>query len=85
MRPVAQDPEEEGAEDSDSLNVGTVHGQQQLIRGQIQNELNLSSKIDSNTLACAVDNFNKSIMVDIHAHYRNPELPYPREESRTQT
>ena len=34
-------------------------GQQQLIRGQIQNELNLSSKIDSNTLACAIDTFNE--------------------------
>jgi WASH complex subunit strumpellin len=56
-------------------------GQQQLLRGQIQNELNLSSKIDSNTLACAIDNLNNSIMVDVHAYYRNPELPYPKDDS----
>lgn len=56
-------------------------GQQQLIRGQIQNELNLSSKIDSNTLAVSIANFNNSVMCDVHAHYRNPELPYPREGS----
>lgn len=55
-------------------------GQEQLFRGQIQNELNLSSKIDSNALACAINTFNKSCMADIHAHYRNPELPYPRPE-----
>jgi len=61
-------------------------GQQQLLRGQIRNELNLSSKVDSNTLACAIDTLNMALMVDVHAHYRNPEdSPYPRPESEMMT
>ena len=47
-------------------------GQQQLLRRQISNELNFSCQLDSNLLCVALKAMNKSLMLDIRAHYRNP-------------
>ena len=47
-------------------------GQEQLLRRQISNELNFSCQLDSNLLCVALKAMNKSLMLDIKAHYRNP-------------
>ena len=53
-------------------------GQMQLLRKHISSNLNFSSKIDSKTLYHALDTLNAALLVDIQAHYKNPESnPYP--------
>ena len=56
----------------DQLEVVLSIGQQQLLRRQISNELNFSCQLDSNLLCVALKAMNKSLMLDIRAHYRNP-------------
>ena len=53
-------------------------GQMQLLRKHISSNLNFSSKIDSKTFYHALDTLNAALLVDIQAHYKNPESnPYP--------
>lgn len=56
-------------------------GQMQILRQQIANELNSSCRFDSRHLAAALDNLNKALLADIEAHYRDPSLPYPKEDN----
>lgn len=56
-------------------------GQMQILRRQIANELNSSCRFDSRHLAAALDNLNKALLADIEAHYRDPSLPYPKEDN----
>ncbi|XP_076869010.1 WASH complex subunit 5 [Brachyhypopomus gauderio] len=56
-------------------------GQMQILRLQIANELSYSCKFDSKHLAAALENLNKSLLVDIEAHYQDPTLPYPKEDN----
>uniref|UniRef100_A0A8C4Z0V9 WASH complex subunit 5 n=1 Tax=Gadus morhua TaxID=8049 RepID=A0A8C4Z0V9_GADMO len=56
-------------------------GQMQILRQQIAHELNYSCKFDSKHLAAALDNINKSLLADIEAHYQDPSLPYPKEDT----
>ncbi|XP_059103422.1 WASH complex subunit 5 [Peromyscus eremicus] len=56
-------------------------GQMQILRQQIANELNSSCRFDSRHLAAALDNLNKALLADIEAHYRDPTLPYPKEDN----
>jgi WASH complex subunit strumpellin len=64
------------------LETVTKLGQIQLIRRQISNLLNFSSKLDSNSLYCALENFNKAVVSDIQMHYINPDaVPYPSEDN----
>ncbi|TSK20198.1 WASH complex subunit 5 [Bagarius yarrelli] len=56
-------------------------GQMQILRLQVANELNYSCKFDSKHLAAALDNLNKSLLADIEAHYQDPSLPYPKENT----
>eukprot|EP01113_Clastostelium_recurvatum_P044787 TRINITY_DN759_c0_g1_i3.p1 TRINITY_DN759_c0_g1~~TRINITY_DN759_c0_g1_i3.p1 ORF type:complete len:1198 (+),score=276.33 TRINITY_DN759_c0_g1_i3:52-3645(+) len=57
-------------------------GQMQLLRRQIANLLNFTSKLDSNALYCALDTANKSLITDVEMHYVNPDAkPYPSEDS----
>ncbi|XP_077991105.1 WASH complex subunit 5-like [Glandiceps talaboti] len=56
-------------------------GQMQLLRKQIANELNFSCKFDSKLLASALQTINKGLLTDIEAHYKDPSLPYPKEEN----
>eukprot|EP00656_Telonema_subtile_P001385 TRINITY_DN10622_c0_g4_i2.p1 TRINITY_DN10622_c0_g4~~TRINITY_DN10622_c0_g4_i2.p1 ORF type:complete len:1069 (-),score=421.60 TRINITY_DN10622_c0_g4_i2:243-3449(-) len=51
----------------------TKIGTMQLIRCQIVNELNLTSKCDSNTLSCTNAVFNQALLNDVRAHYNDPE------------
>jgi len=51
----------------------TKIGTMQLIRCQIVNELNLSSKCDSNTLSCTSAVFNQALLNDVRAHYTDPD------------
>lgn len=44
--------------------------------------LQFSSKLDSNSLYCALENFNKAVVSDIQMHYINPDaVPYPSEDN----
>jgi len=64
------------------LDTVTKIGQMQLIRRQVANLLNFSCKLDSNSLYCALDNFNNAIVSDIQMHYTNPDtVPYPGEDN----
>ncbi|XP_036064496.1 WASH complex subunit 5 [Onychomys torridus] len=56
-------------------------GQMQILRQQIANELNSSCRFDSRHLAAALDNLNKALLANIEAHYRDPSLPYPKEDN----
>ncbi|XP_062506598.1 WASH complex subunit 5-like [Corticium candelabrum] len=56
-------------------------GQLQLIRRQIGAQLRNSSLFDSKLLANALQAFNHSLITDVKAHYKDPTLPYPSEES----
>ncbi|XP_041527839.1 WASH complex subunit 5 [Microtus oregoni] len=56
-------------------------GQMQILRQQIANELHSSCRFDSRHLAAALDNLNKALLADIEAHYRDPSLPYPKEDN----
>uniref|UniRef100_A0A3P8VPU0 WASH complex subunit 5 n=1 Tax=Cynoglossus semilaevis TaxID=244447 RepID=A0A3P8VPU0_CYNSE len=56
-------------------------GQMQILRQQIANELSYSCKFDSKHLAAALENLNKSLLADIEAHYQDPSLPYPKDDS----
>eukprot|EP01103_Thecamoeba_quadrilineata_P007563 TRINITY_DN17421_c0_g1_i1.p1 TRINITY_DN17421_c0_g1~~TRINITY_DN17421_c0_g1_i1.p1 ORF type:complete len:1167 (+),score=245.82 TRINITY_DN17421_c0_g1_i1:17-3517(+) len=58
-------------------------GQLQLLRRKIAMILNLSCKIESNTLSCALDVTNKALLSSITAHYHQPEkFPYPGDDNR---
>jgi WASH complex subunit strumpellin len=48
-------------------------GQAQLLRRQISHELQFSCHLDSNLLAHALSNLNKSLILDLHSHYSSPE------------
>lgn len=53
-------------------------GQIQLLRRQISHELNTAAKTDSKFLASALANFNRSLLLDVEAHYKDPSsFPYP--------
>jgi len=52
-------------------------GQKQLLRKHLANILGFKCKLDSNSLYCALETLNKSLINEIQAHYRNPEKPYP--------
>jgi len=55
------------------VTIATKIGTMQLIRCQIVNELNLTSKCDSNTLSCTNAVFNQALLNDVHSHYNDPE------------
>jgi len=58
-------------------------GQAQLLRRQMASELNFSAKLDSPTLAQALEAMNEALLNDILLHYRNPEVhPYPSDEKK---
>jgi WASH complex subunit strumpellin len=48
-------------------------GRIQLIRKHIASELNFSCKLNANVLALALDAMNKSLLNDIHEHFRVPD------------
>merc|ERR1712136_641117 len=53
-------------------------GQMQLLRRQIAHELNTTAKFDSKFLASALENFNRALLLDVEAHYKDPSVnPYP--------
>ena len=53
-------------------------GQIQLLRRQIAHELNTSAKFESKFLASALANFNRALILDVEAHYKDPSSnPYP--------
>jgi len=57
-------------------------GHMQLMRRQIANVLNFTSKLDSNILHYALETMNSSLIADVEAHYSNPETkPYPGEDN----
>nr|XP_018671591.1 WASH complex subunit 5 isoform X1 [Ciona intestinalis] len=56
-------------------------GQIQLIRRQIGNELNFSCKFESKSLASGVYTMNKALLTAVEAHYKDPEKPYPNDDS----
>jgi len=56
-------------------------GQKQLIRKHIANILRFKSTLESNPLYCALETLNTSVLNDIRAHYRDPNLPFPRPEN----
>lgn len=56
-------------------------GQLQLLRRHVIHELNTACKFDSKHLASALQAMNESLLVDIEAHYKDPEKPYPKEEN----
>jgi len=56
------------------MNVGQI----QLLRRQIAHELNTAAKFDSKFLASALENFNRALLLDVEAHYKDPSVnPYP--------
>lgn len=64
------------------LEVVCLCGQIQLIRRHLASTLTLACKSDSTLLACTLDTFNKSLLKDIQAHYKDPlHLPYPEPDS----
>uniref|UniRef100_A0A4W3IF16 WASH complex subunit 5 n=1 Tax=Callorhinchus milii TaxID=7868 RepID=A0A4W3IF16_CALMI len=56
-------------------------GQMQILRQQIANELSYSCKFDSKHLAAALENLNQALLADVEAHYRDPTLPYPKDDN----
>ncbi|XP_067928374.1 WASH complex subunit 5-like [Watersipora subatra] len=56
-------------------------GQMQLIRRLMAHELATSSKFDSKFLASALSNVNMALLNDVERHYKDPALPYPREDN----
>ena len=56
-------------------------GQMQLLRRQIAHQLSTSCKFDSKFLASTLQTFNDALMADIESHYRDPTLPYPKEDN----
>eukprot|EP01137_Pigoraptor_chileana_P023456 Opistho-2@89751 len=56
-------------------------GQIQLVRRLIANELRASARADSKLLASCLTVMNDSLMASIHAHYKNPALPYPSDDN----
>ncbi|KAG1662783.1 WASH complex subunit 5 [Nymphon striatum] len=56
-------------------------GQMQILRRHICNKLNTLCKFDSKHLASALQTFNESLLADIEAHYKEPSLPYPKEDN----
>eukprot|EP01004_Peranema_trichophorum_P009192 NODE_793_length_2356_cov_78.412450_g382_i1.p1 GENE.NODE_793_length_2356_cov_78.412450_g382_i1~~NODE_793_length_2356_cov_78.412450_g382_i1.p1 ORF type:complete len:750 (+),score=150.00 NODE_793_length_2356_cov_78.412450_g382_i1:316-2250(+) len=53
-------------------------GRNQLLRRHLAGELRFTCKLDSNTLYCALQTFNQSMLEDINSHYRSPnDYPYP--------
>jgi len=64
------------------LDTTILIGQLQIIRRQINNTLNFTCKLDSNTYYSVLEILNKSLIKDIQQHYRQPENhPYPNEEN----
>eukprot|EP00111_Clytia_hemisphaerica_P004569 TCONS_00013127-protein len=56
-------------------------GQMQIIRRKIANELKFSCKFDSKELCSVIKTLNDTLMRDIEAHYKNPDLAYPSEDN----
>uniref|UniRef100_H2YIV2 WASH complex subunit 5 n=1 Tax=Ciona savignyi TaxID=51511 RepID=H2YIV2_CIOSA len=56
-------------------------GQIQLIKQQIANELNFACKFESKFLASGVATMNKALLTAVEAHYKDPERPYPSDDS----
>lgn len=52
-------------------------GQAQMLRRQIAQQLQFSSRLDSKLLFCSLQAFNDSILNDVRRHYQTPEAPYP--------
>jgi WASH complex subunit strumpellin len=53
-------------------------GRIQLVRRHIASELNFSCKLNANVLSLALDAMNKSLLNDIHEHFRVPDKkPHP--------
>jgi len=60
----------------------TLLGQAQLLRRQIGVEASTSCKLDSNSLSCALEATNFSVMTDVRAHYLQPDTaPYPGDKN----
>ena len=56
-------------------------GQSQLLRKQISHELQFSCHLDSNLLSHAMKNLNKALLLDLRAHYQDPEKPAPSKDN----
>mmetsp|Transcript_25594 Transcript_25594/g.52071 ORF Transcript_25594/g.52071 Transcript_25594/m.52071 type:complete len:1147 (+) Transcript_25594:262-3702(+) len=58
-------------------------GQVQLLRRQLASELIFGCRLDSPTLASALEVMNEALLNDIEAHYAHPDVkPYPSEEKQ---
>ncbi|KAJ8877566.1 hypothetical protein PR048_022021 [Dryococelus australis] len=56
-------------------------GQMQILKKHIAYELNTSCKFDSKHLAAALQAMNDGLLAEIERHYKDPTMPYPREEN----
>ena len=57
-------------------------GQAQLLRRQIAQELQFSCHLDSHLLSHSLSTLNKSLLLDLHAHYQQPESnPAPAKDN----
>uniref|UniRef100_A0A8C4QPA4 WASH complex subunit 5 n=1 Tax=Eptatretus burgeri TaxID=7764 RepID=A0A8C4QPA4_EPTBU len=59
----------------------TQVGQLQILRRLVAYELGYSCKLDSKALFSALDTLNKALLAEVQAHYKDPSLPYPKEDN----
>uniref|UniRef100_UPI00359007A0 WASH complex subunit 5 n=1 Tax=Myxine glutinosa TaxID=7769 RepID=UPI00359007A0 len=56
-------------------------GQLQILRRLVAYELGFSCKLDSKALFSALDTLNRALLAEVQAHYKDPSLPYPKEDN----